>query len=172
MAWVQNPAEKERPKEEELEDLEKAIKLAKENYNIDGVVSGALFSTYQRDRIEKICDKLGLKIFSPLWHKPQDKHMREVIDHGFEVILTKIAADGLDKNWLNQKINLKLLDKLKNLQKKLGTNLAGEGGEFESLVLDGPLFKKKIVLEEIEVIEEDKYTSYLNIKRAKLVDKQ
>jgi len=97
--------------------------------------------------------------------------MQEVIDYGFEIILTKVAADGLDKTWLNKKITLKEIDQLKKMRDKLGTNLAGEGGEFESLVLDGPLFKKKIVLEEVELIEEDKYTAYLNVKKAKLVDK-
>jgi len=158
-------------KEEELEDLEKAMQLAKEEYKIEGIVSGALFSTYQRDRIEKICDKLGLKIFSPLWHKPQDKHMQEVIDYGFEVVLTKVAADGLNKTWLNKVLKSKELEQLKKMRDKLGTNLAGEGGEFESLVLNGPLFKKKIILEDVELIEEDKYTAYLNIKKAKLIEK-
>ena len=158
-------------KEAELKELEAAFKKAKEQYQIDGIVSGALFSTYQRDRIEKICDKLGLKIFSPLWHKPQDKHLLELIDNGFEIVLTAVAAEGLDKSWLGRKIILKDVERLQQLNKKYGLNVAGEGGETESVVLDCPLFAKKIVLEKTQIIEEDKNRAHLVIKKAKLVNK-
>lgn len=158
-------------KEAELKDLEKALVEAKKKFQIDGIISGALFSTYQRDRIEKICDKLGLKIFSPLWHKPQDKHMQELVENGFEIVLTAVAAEGLDKSWLGRKITLKDVEKLQKIHAKLGLNIAGEGGEFESLVLDCPLFSKKIVLEKTEIITEGKHKAILILKKAKLVNK-
>lgn len=158
-------------KEAELKDLEKAFAEAKKKYQIGGIVSGALFSTYQRDRIEKICDKLGLKIFSPLWHKPQDKHLQDLLEKGFEIVLTAIAAEGLDKNWLGRIFTVKDIEKLQNLHQKFGLNVAGEGGETESLVLDCPLFTKKIVLEKTEIIEEDKNRAHLVIKKAKLIPK-
>ena len=158
-------------KESELKDLEKAFLEAKKKYQIEGIVSGALFSTYQRDRIEKICDKLGLKIFSPLWHKPQDKHLQDLLANGFEIVLTAVAAEGLDKTWLGRKITLKEVERLQKLHHKLGLNVAGEGGETESAVLDCPLFKQKIMLEKTEIIEEDKNTAHLVIKKAKLISK-
>jgi len=158
-------------KEMELTDLKKALLQAKQKYKIEGIVTGALFSTYQRDRIEKVCDEVGLKIFSPLWHKPQELEMHELLDGGFEFIFTGIAADGLDKSWLNRVINWDDLEKLKKLREKQGMNVAGEGGEFESLVLDCPLFKKKLVIEEAEIKEESKNVARLLVKKAKLVDK-
>ncbi|MBI2582386.1 diphthine--ammonia ligase [Candidatus Woesearchaeota archaeon] len=158
-------------KESELKDLEKAFQEAQKKYQIEGIVSGALFSTYQRDRIEKICDKLGLKIFSPLWHKPQDKHLQDLLEKGFEIVLTAVAAEGLDKSWLGRKFTVKDIEKLQKLHQKYGLNVAGEGGETESLVLDCPLFTKKIVLEKTEIIEEDKNRAHLVIKKAKLVAK-
>ena len=141
-------------KEEELADLEKAIKKAKQEFGIQGIVTGALFSTYQRDRIEKACDKLGLKIFSPLWHKSQEQHLQELMRNGFKAIIVKVAAEGLDKSWLGKVIDEKVLQDLLKLNEKVGLNIAGEGGEYESLVLDGPSFKKKIVIEDYEIKEE------------------
>ncbi len=158
-------------KELELVDLEKALKQAKEQFHIDGIVSGALFSTYQRDRIEQICDKLALKIFSPLWHKQPDAHMEELLHAGFEIIFTAIAADGLDKTWLNRKITKADVEKLKIIRQKTYLNIAGEGGEFESVVLDCPLFTKKIIIDEMEVCEQNKNTATLIIKRAHLQQK-
>lgn len=154
-------------KEKELADLETALEKAKEKYHLDGVVSGALFSTYQRDRIERICDKLGLKVFAPLWHKPQENQLSELLQAGFRFIFTQVAAEGLDKTWLNRIITEKDIEKLKELQKKYALNVAGEGGEFESVVLDCPLFRKKIIIEEVEV-QAEKDNVRLMIRKAKL----
>lgn len=155
-------------KEEELLDLQQALVEAKEKYKIDGIVSGALFSTYQRDRIEQICDKLGLKVFAPLWHKPQEQEMQELLHNHFKIIFTSVAAEGLDKTWLNKVITPTEIDKLKQLHTKLGSNVAGEGGEFESLVLDSPLFQKEVIIKEAKIVEENKNTAHLVITKAVL----
>ena len=154
-------------KELELQDLKKALAKAKERYQIDGVVSGALFSTYQRDRIEKICDQLGLKIFTPLWHKPQDQHLQEIINHQFKAILTAIAAEGLDESWLGREIDSKFIEEIKT--KKV--NYAGEGGEFESLVLDSPLFKKKLSIIRSRKEMDSPHSGRLIIEKAILKEK-
>ncbi|MBT3690671.1 diphthine--ammonia ligase [Candidatus Woesearchaeota archaeon] len=158
-------------KEHELKDLEIALKKAKQKYKIQGVITGALFSDYQRERIEKIAEKLSLKVFNPLWHKNQEEVMREIIKNKFKIIFSSIAADGLDKSWLNKIITNEDIDKLVKLNKKNGLNIAGEGGEFESLVLDCPLFKKKLKILESEIKEENKNTAKLEIKKAKLSPK-
>ncbi|MBU0469958.1 MAG: diphthine--ammonia ligase [Nanoarchaeota archaeon] len=163
--------ETEGKKEVELKDLEQALLTAKKKHQINGLITGAVFSTYQRDRIEKTGDQLGLKIFSPLWHKPQEQLMQELLDHDFKFMMTSVAAEGLDKSWLNKIITQKELEELKKLNKKFGFHQAGEGGEFESLVLDCPLFKKALVLEKVEVLEEDQNTARLIIKKAHLIDK-
>jgi len=156
-------------KEEELEDLKKAISDAKKKYKIEGIVTGALFSDYQRERIEKIADSLGLKVFSPLWHMDQEKYMRELVSSGFEFILTKVAADGLNKSWLNKIITSKEVDKLVELNEKIGMNIAFEGGEAESLMINGPIFKKRIEITDSEIEEESEIIAELKIKKAELV---
>ena len=158
-------------KEEELQDLEKALRKAKDEYKIEGVVSGALFSTYQRDRIEKICDHLGLKIFSPLWHKPQEQHMKEIVQNGFEAIITAIAADGFDEQWLGRKIDEQMIADLEKLHGKNKINVGGEGGEFESLVLDCPLFMKRIKLIKTKKKMDSLHSGRLIIEKARLVEK-
>jgi len=158
-------------KEEELKDLEKALTQAKEQYHIRGIVSGALFSTYQRDRIEQICDKLGLKIFAPLWHKQPDAHMEELLHAGFEIIFTAIAADGLDRSWLNKPLTKIDIEKLKKIREKTYLNIAGEGGEFESVVLDCPLFKKKLEITSYEIVMDSSNSGRLIIKNARLIKK-
>lgn len=158
-------------KEKELEDLKKALKIAKDRYKIDGIITGALFSQYQRDRIEKAADSLNLKIFSPLWHMDQETELREIINSGFKFIITKIAADGLDKSWLNREITEKDVDKLVKLNENIGLNIAFEGGEAETLMVDGPIFNRKIKIDSYEIKEESKIVAELIIKKSSLVQK-
>tara|TARA_Y100000310_G_scaffold345313_1_gene463667 strand:- start:7885 stop:9921 length:2037 start_codon:yes stop_codon:yes gene_type:complete len=142
-------------KEKELTDLRKALQKAKEKYGIEGVVTGAIRSNYQRDRIEKVCDGLSLKIFAPLWHIDQEKYMRNIINKGFSFIMTKVAAEGLDKSWLGREITNKDIDNLVKLHSKNKIEIAGEGGEFETLMVDGPIFDKKIKVKVKEIIEDE-----------------
>jgi asparagine synthase (glutamine-hydrolysing) len=158
-------------KEKELDDMKEALIAAKKKYRIEGVVTGALYSNYQRERVEKVCDSLGLKIFSPLWHMEQEKEMRQLIDAGFEIVFSSVAAEGLDAGWLGCKITQKDVDRLVALNKKTGLNIAGEGGEFESLVLDGPLFKRRIDIVESETVVESENCARFVVKKAKLSKK-
>ncbi len=137
-------------KEKELLDLEKAVKKAKEKYGIEGIATGAIASEYQKSRVEKICKKFDLNCFSPYWKKDPEEYMDELISAGFEVIITGAAAEGLDESWLGRKVDKNLLEELRELNEKYGVHIAGEGGEYETFVLDGPIFEKKIKIEKSE----------------------
>ncbi|OPY27576.1 MAG: ATP-binding region [Methanobacterium sp. PtaU1.Bin242] len=96
--------------------------------------------------------------------------MDEIITSGFKVILVSVSAEGLDESWLGRRIDKELLDELLLLHEKYGMHLAFEGGEAETLVLDCPLFKKRIKILNTEKIWE-RDSGYLNIKKAILEDK-
>jgi len=123
-------------KEKELGDLRKALS----RLDIDGVVSGAIASSYQKSRIDKIAKELGIASLAPLWHRDQEGLLKEQIDAGFEMIITHVAAQGLDGSWVGRKIDYKAFEELKKIRDKYKINISGEGGEFETLVLNCPLF--------------------------------
>jgi diphthine-ammonia ligase len=131
-------------KETELSDLKQLL----QGLEIDGVISGAIASEYQRTRIEKICDELGIKSFTPLWHKNQELLLRDQIKAGFHIIVVGVFAQGFDESWLGKTIDEETIDALVTLNKKNGVNIAGEGGEFETLVLYGPLFSQNLIIDE------------------------
>lgn len=133
-------------KEEELVDLETAIKKAIEKYEIEGIVTGAVASVYQASRVQKICDKLDLECFNPLWQKNPEEYWDELLKNGFEIIIVGVSAEGMDQEWLGRKINRKMLNKLKEIEKKFRIHLLFEGGEAETFVLNCPLFSKGLVI--------------------------
>lgn len=131
-------------KEKELVDLEKVIKKAKEKYHIQGIVTGALHSDYQASRIQKICDELNLKCLNPLWHKDEIQYLEELLKNKFKIMIVGVFAFPLDKTWLGKTIDKDFINKAKELKEKYKIHPAGEGGEFETLVIDCPLFKKPL----------------------------
>jgi len=148
-------------KEKELKDLEIAIKIAIKKYNIKALISGALASSYQKTRIEKICKKFKIKSMAPLWHIDPEDYLNQLIKNKFEVIITGIAADGLNESFLGRKIDKKLIEDFK----KLKIHIGAEGGEYETFVLNCPLFNKRLEIKESKKVMENKYTGILEIKR-------
>jgi len=157
-------------KEEELQDLEAAIVEARERYCIQGVVTGAIESVYQAARVQKICRHLDLWCFNPLWQINQVAYLRLLLSEGFRVIISGVFAYPFDSSWLGAELTNDRIEELAMLQNKYQINPSGEGGELETFVLDGPLFKKRI-----EILNASKsYDSYRGrfaIKEMRLVEK-
>ena len=158
-------------KEHELDDLADALKKAKHRFGIEGVVSGALRSSYQRDRLQRVCESLELKLYSPLWGMDQQKLMQQLMQEGFRFMLTSVACDGLGRGWLGRPLCHDDLRKLIALSARNRMNLAGEGGEYESLVLDMPLFRKRLYIDNASISMESPCTGRLSISRAHLEGK-
>jgi ABC transporter with metal-binding/Fe-S-binding domain ATP-binding protein len=137
-------------KEEELEDLKKAILQAQRNYGIEGVVTGAIESVYQSKRIQRICDDLGLKCINPLWKKDQKELLEEIVENGFKVIISGVFAYPMDEKWLGREIDAGVISELLALREKYKVSPSGEGGEIETTVLDAPFFRKRIEVLESE----------------------
>jgi len=139
-------------KERELKDLKRAIEKAKIKYNLQGIVTGAVASNYQAERIQKICNSLGLECFNPLWQKDQIELLKEILKNNFEVIISGVAAFPLNEKWIGKKIDGSFIEQVEELQEKYKVNPAGEGGEFETLVINCLLFKKKLKIKLVKVI--------------------
>ena len=150
-------------KEEEVEDLKRLLA----ELDVDGIVSGAVYSEYQKSRIDRVCREIGKKSVTPLWHENPSRLMRELIDLGFEVIIVGVYAYGFDRNWLGRRIDRSALDELVELKKRYQISIIGEGGEYETFVLYAPYFRRRIHIVDTEVIWENG-SGYLSIKGAEL----
>ena len=128
-------------------EIPKDLEIHKGPLEIDGLVVGALRSDYQKTRIERMCERLGIRSFCPLWHKDQFDHMESLVEHGFEVVFTSVSTEGMDERWIGSKLDEDTLNELKEASREFRFNLDGEGGEFETIVTDAPHMKRKILLD-------------------------
>ena len=129
---------------DELILLEKLLKNAIAEFEIEGLVHGGIKSKFQKEKFGKLCTKLNLKIVSPLWDSEPKQYMNDLLESNFCFIMTTVSSDGLDDQWLGKLISKSDVKKLDNLSDKFGFNLNFEGGEAETFVIDCPLFSNSI----------------------------
>ncbi len=146
----------------ELLDLKKLIKKSK----VDKLVIGGIKSSYQGNRIKKICNELNVEVIAPLWSYDANKLWKELLGNGFKVIITKIACEGIDKNWIGKIIDGEKFEELKKLAEKFKFGLDFEGGDAETAVLYMPEFKKEISLD-YYVESEGEYRHFMILKKVK-----
>ncbi|KAI3748450.1 hypothetical protein L6452_11521 [Arctium lappa] len=139
---------------DEVEDMFILLKEVKKQIpSVTAVSSGAIASDYQRLRVENVCSRLGLVSLAYLWKLDQSLLLQEMIETGIVAITVKVAAIGLDPSKHLGKEMSYLWPHLLKLKELYGSNVCGEGGEYETLTLDCPLFKyARIVLDEFQLV--------------------
>jgi diphthine-ammonia ligase len=155
-------------KEKELDDLTAAIKSVKDK--IDCVAAGGLASQYQYNRIKVVCDQFGFDSFVPHWMSEPEKYWNLILSAGFKVMITGVSCEGLGKEWLGRVIDKAAFQELKKLSIKYRFNLAFEGGEAETFVLDGPIFKKRVEITDAKTVW-NKDSGFYLFRKARLVGK-
>ncbi|SFB72740.1 metal-binding-domain/4Fe-4S-binding-domain containing ABC transporter, ATP-binding protein [Halobiforma haloterrestris] len=135
--------------DDELEPLEAALRTLDDELEggIAGVTAGAVESEYQTSRIEGMCDRLDCELFAPLWQEDPRELADAMLDAGFEIEIIQVAAHGLDESWLGRTLDRAALADLERLNEEYGVHVLGEGGEFETLVVDAPHMDRRIDLE-------------------------
>ena len=145
--------------------------------DVQGISSGAILSTYQRTRIESVCGrkKLDLCSLAYIWRmSPQQELLETMLKDGIEAVLVKVASPPglMPRKHLNKTLGALYYGGLfQKLKARFDFHICGEGGEYESLVLDCPIFKKKLVLSDVEIVEGDDGVGILKINKWEAVDK-
>lgn len=150
----------------ELEPLEAALMALDDEMKIAGVIAGAVESEYQTSRIEAMADRLGVETYTPLWQRDPQDLANAMLDASFEILIVQVAAYGLDESWLGRTLDRDALAELTDLNDEYGVHILGEGGEFETLVVDAPHMGSRIELDYETVWEGDR--GHLDVKNARL----
>lgn len=153
-------------KEEELKDVEELMAAE----DADGFVCGAIASDYQWSRLNEIAQKLGKPMYAPLWRKDQLTLLEDMVQAGFKFMIAGVYAEGFDEGWLGKVITSHSISELARLREKYRISVAGEGGELETFVLDGPNFSKSIQIEEAQT-NWSRHSGNYTIKKAHLEEK-
>lgn len=157
-------------KEKELEDLKKALGKARNDFGLQGIVTGAVKSVYQSTRVQEICRKLDLCCFNPLWLKDEIELLHEIVKDKYEVVISGVFAYPLDEKFLGRRLDDEMILKLEKLRDEYGLSPLGEGGEIETTVMDAPFFRKRLDIKDYDVFYRE-YSGVFRIKDVRLISK-
>lgn len=160
----------EQGEEDDVEALRSAIGRAVKLYGCTGLVTGALRSDYQRTRVALVADEYGLRVYNPLWWRDQESYLRELVRIGFRFIITSISVKGLSPRFLGKEIEATDVEEIIQSSRIHGFNPAFEGGEAETLVIDAPLYVKRLQVEG-EPLRLEEFNWRFLIRKYALVDK-
>ncbi len=139
--------------------------------DIDGLIAGTIESNFQMRRLEALCEELNLQLYAPLWERGSERLLRSMA-RSMDILVVQVAAYGMDESWLGKKLDDAAVDRLIELKKRHGVHIMGEGGEYETLVLDAPIFKKRIVV--VDYTKQwfgEQFRGNIEVNDVKLVDK-
>ena len=149
--------------EEQIQARREALWLARKEYGVEGVVTGAVKSVYQATRFQRVCDELGLWCFNPLWLMNEEKLIEKILLYGFKALITRLAVYPFEEKFLGKFIDKEFVEYLK----RIGANVSGEGGEYETLVTWMPMFKREIrILKYSKIVRESE--GEIMVERAEL----
>jgi len=136
------------------DDYEPAFKQAVSSLipqGIEGMVFGDIYLEEHKQWVERVCGELGIKALEPLWEWTTEKVLHTFISNGFEAVVVSAQADLIDPEWVGQPVSRPFLDYLRSKN----IDLCGENGEYHTLVIDGPIFKKKVKLTKTDKVLKD-----------------
>lgn len=120
-----------------------------------------------REWDENVCKAADIELVLPLWQIEHKKVAQDFVDSGFQSVIVTTRSDLLGEEWLGRQFDQQFLEDLAEFP---DISPCGEAGEFHTLVLDGPLFKKKMVIRESSNIKHQDHW-FLDIRRCDLVVK-
>jgi len=165
------PVVQKRTTSESYEAVFKSMLREFKQEGIEGGVFGDIDFNEHREWIERVCQAADIIPHLPLWLESQDKVMREFVSLGFKAVVVATKSDRLGEEWLGREINLAFIKDLDELSKTRDITPCGEAGEYHTLVIDGPVFPKRIEILKTQNVSRDDHW-FLEILNLKLMDKR
>jgi diphthine-ammonia ligase len=130
---------------------------------VEGLVTGDIYEVagHEEKWLERVCGEIGLKPIRPLWQGDTTKIFRDFIGEGFKATVVRTRLDVLGKDWLGRELNESFLKDISKIPK---VDPCGEGGEYHTVVTDGPPFSERIRLLETKKLSRGDY-GHLEIVR-------
>ncbi len=159
----------------DVADPEQEAEIVKdfvEEHPVDAVVLGGTgLQETQLKSVQEALRPLNIEVFAAHAGYDHDLIIEDMIEDGYEFMITQIASDGLDEDWLGTVLNKENFKELKKRAVNYGFHIGGEGGYFDTFVLDGPIFEEKVSVEKLTKNMESENVGHVVIDKLKVGQK-
>ncbi len=167
MPLLQNRICSQKNNRRQFENELKKIVLRLKNKGINGISVGYVSGDYQRVLLKQLSSSLSMALIEPLYQKNSKNTLKEFIQLGFKAVIVSVDLSLLDDYWVGCIVDENFI---KYLVKKSNVDFCGDRGEYHTFVIDGPIFKKRIIFHNTSKIYIKNYC-FLNISKYDVIKK-
>ena len=120
---------------------------------VKGMIFGDIYLQEHKSWVERVCNEIGIEALEPLWGRSTDEILRDFIDSGFEAIIVSAQSKFIERRWIGHRVDKDFMNYLKHR----GIDTCGENGEYHTLVVGGPILKRRIEITQSRTIDRDNY---------------
>jgi len=132
---------------------------------VKGMIFGDIYLEVHKEWVDRVCDEIGIEALEPLWGRPTGELLDQFIELGFEAVIVGLNSRHMDEKWVGRYVDSAFRDYLK----QNNIDPCGENGEYHTVVVNGPLFSRRLLLSTGDVISKNEYR-LLDIKDVRLKD--
>lgn len=153
------------------ESYEKAIQFLRKEHGVVTIITGDIAEVDGQPNWMRECSKYsGVDVLTPLWGCDRLELVNRLLSYKFKVIFSCVKKPWFTDDWLGMEINKDSLEQLRTMNAETGLDICGEQGEYHTLVLDGPSFKKSIHINAYLKRARD-FLMYIDIQKVALEEK-
>jgi uncharacterized protein (TIGR00290 family) len=145
----------------------KAVVSLLKKRGIEAGIFGDIDLAEHREWVERVCREAGVSAVLPIWEEKRGSLLEEFIREGFEALVISVRNDVFGPEWLGLVIDERFVAELSN---RSDVDLSGENGEYHTLVVSGPVFKKKMRVVQSKTVVQDE-RSILDITASEVIER-
>jgi diphthine-ammonia ligase len=137
---------------DDMKEYEREFKVAVSGFSgMEGMIFGDIYLDEHKEWVERVCRDVGIEAIEPLWNEDPVRLVTEFIDLGFEAVVVSCKADVMGREFIGRRVDKPMIAELEARD----VCPCGENGEFHTLVVNGPMFRRKIEILEAEPVLKD-----------------
>lgn len=157
---------------QEADIVKQFVEKQQQTTKIDAMILGG--TGLQETQIKSIQEALmpmGIEVFAAHAGEEHDLVVDEMLNAGYEIMITQVAGEGL-MQWLGKTITKDNFQEIKADSIKYGFHVGGEGGYYDTLIVNAPFFTKRLEVTEFDIVKNDECCGHIVIKQARLIEKE
>jgi uncharacterized protein (TIGR00290 family) len=152
---LQIPISLERVSPPYFKNYRQALIELQEDFGVEAVATGDISTvdSFHGNWIDEVCKDTGIEVIKPLWEMNRQRIVEALLRNGFKAIFTCVKKPWFNEEWLGRMIDSESIKELVRLNQETGMDICGENGEYHTMTMDGPFYKKAIRISKFETEE-------------------
>ena len=134
---------------------------------LEGVVFGDIYTDEHLEWCRRMCADVGVEAVHPIWGMRSEDVVAEFMAEGFEAVVVSGHPDYFTEAQMGARVTPEFIEWCRSVE---GLDVCGEKGEYHTVVIDGPTFRRRIEITDSRPVRVNGHC-FLDIRSWTIADK-